>query len=159
MVDAFIQHNSRYFPFSLKSKRPFVSSCPPSPQEYQFFANPGLSAGIPSFPSHNPSWFAHRPLLLTLCHKLCFIFARHCAGAARARADVPTLPKGIFPNFTQFSAPTEPRIQESGAGGGRDAAGKRCSLGWFLSLLVFGCFNFPVALLCFFLPFHHFSAF
>lgn len=47
------------FPFSLESKGSFVSPSPPSPQEYQLLPNPGLSAGIPSFPSRKPSWFAH----------------------------------------------------------------------------------------------------
>lgn len=34
MVRAFRQYNSRSFPFALKSKGPFVSRSPPSPQEY-----------------------------------------------------------------------------------------------------------------------------
>lgn len=74
MIGAFVPYNSGYFPFSLKSKGPFVSPSCSSPQEYQLFSNLGLSAGILSFPSHKPSLFAHRPLLLTLCPQIFFFF-------------------------------------------------------------------------------------
>lgn len=114
------------------------------------------------FPASHPTnlpYLLTNPFFSYCTHKFSFFLTQPCAGAAQARANVLTLAKGLFPNFFQFSAPTKQGIQGSGVGAGRDATGKRCSPGGFPSLLVFGCFNFPIALLCFFLPFHHFSAF